>query len=163
MPDDKRPQTRRMMIIVAAALIALIAFNALSRRGDKEMTVPYSEFVGLVNEGKVTSAEVSGESVTFRSEGQPERKTIRPWGEDLVNGLVEKGVKVEVSSQSQPVILALISSLFPMALAGPQLLDAAQQWLSSHSDSPAGLVRTVAENRDAVARAVTAQEFDARA
>jgi aminopeptidase N len=56
-----------------------------------------------------------------------------------------------------------ISSLFPMALAGPQLLDAAQQWLSSHSDSPAGLVRTVAENRDAVARAVTAQEFDARA
>ena len=54
------------------------------------------------------------------------------------------------------------TTLFPIAVAGPKLRDAANAWLAAHADAPAGLVRTVAENRDAVARAVVAQEFDGR-
>ena len=34
-------------------------------------------------------------------------------------------------------------------------------WLAEHPDAPAGLVRTVTEQRDTVARAVAAQERDA--
>ena len=39
--------------------------------------------------------------------------------------------------------------------------DVAQAWLDEHPDAPAGLRRHVAESRDTVARAVTAQERDA--
>ena len=51
---------------------------------------------------------------------------------------------------------------YPMALAGPELLSTTDAWLAEHPDAPAGLVRTVTEQRDTVARAVAAQERDAR-
>ena len=51
---------------------------------------------------------------------------------------------------------------YPMALAGPELLAATDAWLAEHPDAPAGLRRTVTEQRDAVARAVAAQERDGR-
>ena len=51
---------------------------------------------------------------------------------------------------------------YPMALAGEPLLSATQAWLDANGDAPAGLLRLVAENRDAVARAVRAQQRDAR-
>ena len=47
------------------------------------------------------------------------------------------------------------------SLAEPQLADATQAWLDAHADAPAGLRRLVAENRDAIARALAAQERDA--
>ena len=55
-----------------------------------------------------------------------------------------------------------VGSFFPIVLAGPQLLAASEKWLADHSDAPAGLLRTVAESRDDVARAVKAQERDAQ-
>jgi len=50
---------------------------------------------------------------------------------------------------------------YPMALADQRLLDATSAWLDANSAAPSGLRRTVAESRDAVARAVAAQERDA--
>ena len=49
-----------------------------------------------------------------------------------------------------------------MALAGPELLATTEAWLSEHPQAPNGLRRLVAESRDTVARAVRAQERDAR-
>ena len=51
---------------------------------------------------------------------------------------------------------------YPLTLASPALLAATQGWLDANGDAPAGLLRLVAENRDAVARAVHAQERDAQ-
>jgi aminopeptidase N len=51
---------------------------------------------------------------------------------------------------------------YPVALAGPELLAASDAWLAEHPDAPAGLRRTLTEQRDAVARAVAAQQRDAQ-
>ncbi|GAB77391.1 aminopeptidase N [Austwickia chelonae] len=50
---------------------------------------------------------------------------------------------------------------YPTLLAGDELLQATQAWLDHHSDAPDGLTRLVTENRDAVIRAMNAQERDA--
>ncbi|MCK0111598.1 aminopeptidase N [Ornithinimicrobium sp. F0845] len=50
---------------------------------------------------------------------------------------------------------------YPMALADQRLLDATSTWLDANPDAPSGLRRTVAENRDTVARALEAQVRDA--
>ena len=50
---------------------------------------------------------------------------------------------------------------YPLALASPELLDATERWLEEHPDVSNSLRRTVAENRDAVARALKAQAVDA--
>jgi aminopeptidase N len=52
---------------------------------------------------------------------------------------------------------------YPLALATPELRDATQTWLDEHPHVSNSLRRTVAENRDAVDRALTAQGADARA
>ncbi|MDN5795299.1 MAG: aminopeptidase N [Intrasporangium sp.] len=55
----------------------------------------------------------------------------------------------------------VVGGFYPFALANEDLKQASDGWLAAHPDAPAGLVRTVAENRDAVARALHAQAKDA--
>ncbi|HET7398587.1 MAG TPA: aminopeptidase N [Intrasporangium sp.] len=57
----------------------------------------------------------------------------------------------------------VVGGFYPFALASRRLKDASDAWLAAHPDAPPGLVRTVAENRDAIARALTAQARDASA
>ncbi|EWT00451.1 hypothetical protein N865_15485 [Intrasporangium oryzae NRRL B-24470] len=57
----------------------------------------------------------------------------------------------------------VVGGFYPFGLASQELKDASDAWLAEHRDAAAGLVRTVAENRDTIARALLAQERDARA
>jgi aminopeptidase N len=57
----------------------------------------------------------------------------------------------------------VVEGFYPLGLADERLRVASEAWLAEHSDAPAGLVRLVSENRDAVARALKAQERDAQA
>ncbi|MEO7447955.1 MAG: ERAP1-like C-terminal domain-containing protein, partial [Humibacillus sp.] len=54
----------------------------------------------------------------------------------------------------------VVGGFYPFALANEALAQASDAWLESHPDAAPGLVRTVAENRDGVARALLAQERD---
>ena len=51
---------------------------------------------------------------------------------------------------------------YPARLADRSLLDASNAWLERNADAASGLVRVVTEHRDGVARALAAQERDAR-
>ena len=66
-------------------------------------------------------------------------------------------------SRTHAIAEAILVSYYPTLLADHELLNASQQWLDSHPDAPAGLVRLVAENRDGIARALRAQARDADA
>ena len=57
---------------------------------------------------------------------------------------------------------SIVQQFYPAALANQELLDATQAWLDAHHDAPAALVRLVSENRDSIARALRAQDRDAR-
>ncbi|MDO5738944.1 MAG: aminopeptidase N [Ornithinimicrobium sp.] len=50
---------------------------------------------------------------------------------------------------------------YPLRIASQELLDASQHWLDSHPDVSNSLRRTIAENRDSVARCIRAQAVDA--
>ena len=54
----------------------------------------------------------------------------------------------------------VVGGFYPFALASDELRQASDQWLAEHQDAAPGLVRTVAENRDTVARALLAQARD---
>jgi aminopeptidase N len=56
----------------------------------------------------------------------------------------------------------VVGGFYPFALASEQLKLASDAWLAEHADDAPGLVRTVAENRDTVARALLAQARDRR-
>ncbi|WP_131103896.1 aminopeptidase N [Ornithinimicrobium sufpigmenti] len=58
---------------------------------------------------------------------------------------------------------SLAVGFYPLAVASPELLEASQAWLDTHPEASNSLRRTVAENRDTVARALQAQATDATA
>ncbi|MFN8097178.1 MAG: aminopeptidase N [Dermatophilaceae bacterium] len=53
-----------------------------------------------------------------------------------------------------------INGFYPWILADRDLLERTEDWLTRHTDTPAALRRSIAENRDVVARALRAQERD---
>jgi len=63
-------------------------------------------------------------------------------------------------SRTHAIAEALARGFYPLPLADKELLSATEAWLAEHRDASSGLRRTVAENRDAVARALTAQAAD---
>jgi aminopeptidase N len=65
-------------------------------------------------------------------------------------------------SRTHAIAEVILTAYYPMVLADRALLEASQQWLDAHRDAPAGLTRLVAENRDAVARALRAQTRDSQ-
>ncbi|GAA5032355.1 aminopeptidase N [Terrabacter aeriphilus] len=56
----------------------------------------------------------------------------------------------------------VVGGFYPFSLASQELKDASDAWLATHADAAPGLVRTVAENRDTISRALVAQERDRR-
>lgn len=63
---------------------------------------------------------------------------------------------------SHALVETVVQVFYPRPLADRALHDATQGWLDGHPDAPAALRRLVAENRDPIARALAAQERDAR-
>jgi aminopeptidase N len=65
-------------------------------------------------------------------------------------------------SRTHAVAEVILTAYYPTVLASSELLEASQRWLDAHPEAPAGVTRLVAENRDAVARALRAQDRDSR-
>ena len=63
---------------------------------------------------------------------------------------------------SHALVQSLVHGFYPRPLVEPELLAATQDWLDTHPQAHAALRRLVLENRDPVARALAAQERDAR-
>ncbi len=63
---------------------------------------------------------------------------------------------------SHALIEGIVLGFYPFPVVDAGLLEATQSWLDANPDRPAALRRLVAENRDPVARALAAQERDAR-
>jgi len=66
------------------------------------------------------------------------------------------------TSRTHAIGEAIVVWFYPRSLADQDLLTATQTWLDGHADAEPALVRLVAENRDGIARALAAQDRDAR-
>lgn len=118
---EKRTERSRARIIVYG-LLSLLGIFVLLNGGqwnkDDTPYVPYSSFIAAVDEGLISSVDINGESVLFTDKAEPPavKKTIRPWGEGIVNDLVSKGIKVDVKSQTPSPLSSILLSLLPILL-----------------------------------------------
>jgi aminopeptidase N len=65
------------------------------------------------------------------------------------------------ATRTHAIAKSVVEGFYPVALANAELRDASQSWLDQNPDAAAGLRRVVSENRDAVQRALVAQQRDA--
>ena len=102
------------------------------------------------------NAIVTATGLGFARGGTPP-ELLRPYVaryHEMLDTVQDKG--------SHAIIEALVTGFYPRPLADAELADATRAWLDSHPQAPDALRRLVTENRDALIRALVAQERDAR-
>ncbi len=64
------------------------------------------------------------------------------------------------ASRTHAIAESVVEGFYPVTLANEELADASQSWLDANPDANAALRRVISENRDAVTRALAAQQRD---
>jgi len=104
-------------LVLMVLMIALYNIFSSGLSPDAGRDVHYSEFLSQVSEGKVSSVQIDGENVLFKTEGGT-FKTIKPQGTNdmLITTLQENGVDFVAEAQEQSTLSAIIMSFLPFIL-----------------------------------------------
>ncbi|WP_432573537.1 aminopeptidase N [Kineococcus sp. SYSU DK005] len=86
-----------------------------------------------------------------------DQELLRPFVEPYFEAL-----RTVWSERTNEMAQQVVTGLYPLLLADAELLERTDRWLAGAHDAPPALRRLVLENRDGVARALRAQERDAR-
>ena len=143
-PDPPRPSWSGWIVLVIL-LAGMWAWQLFGHDKSELSTIPYSAFYSLVEEGKVQSVTIGGQSVSGKLADQQvvdnrpirEFRTTLPSQPDagLFPLLREKKVDIQVRNEDQPFALQLLISLLPWVL-----IIGAWFWISRRIQrmSPAG-------------------------
>jgi len=103
---------------VVLFLLVLALFNLFSGSGSslQNNAIPYSEFVQAVDEDKVSSVTLDGESVRFRGTDGRDYVTIKPDDAEVTKMLIAENIPVTAESQQQSGFQTFILSLLPFLL-----------------------------------------------
>jgi len=100
----------------------LAAFNALSDKQEDKQQIEYSQFIQQVNSGEVSNVNIEGSVVSgYLIKGERTDKTAfytnAPLDDNLVKTLLDNKVRVKVTPEEKPGMLAsLFYSLLPVLL-----------------------------------------------
>ncbi len=99
-------------------LLVLALFNLIfgGQTNSANNTVSYSDFVGQVEGGNVSSATIDGERIVFRGSDGRDLITIQPEGADTTNLLVEHSVSFRAEPQQQSGFVTILMTFLPFLL-----------------------------------------------
>ncbi|RUM28478.1 MAG: cell division protein FtsH, partial [Aquifex sp.] len=81
---------------------AIVAFNLFETKREFTTKVSLNEFVKLVEEGKISYAQVKGNTVIVQTKDGQRLEVTLPPNSNIVDKLIEKGVRVEVTNPEPP-------------------------------------------------------------
>ncbi len=113
-------------------------------------------WTAAVEENHLTNAVVDAIGLGFTRPGTP-AELLEPF----IDRYHESLGTVEAKG-SHALVESIVEGFYPRPAASAALHDATQAWLDDNPDAHAALRRLVTENRDPVARALSAQERDSR-
>jgi cell division protease FtsH len=107
--------------IWAVIILLILTVVALNGRGGDEPTVetiPYSQFINDVNDGKVTKVEKQGDTLIV-STGGTVMRTVAPADATLVQRLIDKNVQFTVrQAKDTPLLFRILINLAPFVVLG---------------------------------------------
>ncbi len=103
--------------VLGGVLLAFVISGLQSNPGTQRTEVTYTEFLELVETGRVADVTIQGQSVSGTFDDGSAFRTFAPSGADLVSQLSENGVSITAVPEPGPSILGtLISVLLPILL-----------------------------------------------
>lgn len=98
-------------------LVIIFLFNFLNQPRNQQQKITYSDFLNLVEQGKVAEITIQGNNIQGKERDGKEFKTYTPNDPDLIKILRNKGVKIIAKPEdSSPWYMNILVSWFPMLL-----------------------------------------------
>jgi cell division protease FtsH len=109
---------QNIILWVIVGLLILFLFNGLqSPGGHAPQSMPFSEFLNQVDQGKVGEVVIRGRDIQGKDREGVAFHTYAPEGTDIVGPLAEKGVRISAAPPPGPnPLLSLFISAFPVLL-----------------------------------------------
>ncbi|MEQ8967307.1 MAG: ATP-dependent zinc metalloprotease FtsH [Azospirillaceae bacterium] len=107
-----------LWIIIGLLLVALFNLFQSSSSPGPQASVPYSEFVGAVESGRVNDVTIKGNQITGHYSDGRTFSTYAPEDAQLVQRLTESGVRISAQPDDSnvPSLFSILLSWFPMLL-----------------------------------------------
>lgn len=106
--------TKHIAFWVVLFLLILALFNLFS--GDKtslsSRTIPYSDFISLVEKGEASRVTLDGEKIIINTATE-QYVTVKPQGVDVTPVLLENNVAVDARPQEKNGLLSYLGTLLP--------------------------------------------------
>ncbi|MDO6731695.1 ATP-dependent zinc metalloprotease FtsH [Marinovum sp. 2_MG-2023] len=109
---------RNIAFWVVLFVLILTLFNLFSGGGNtlQSQGTPYSDFVQLVEEDKVATVTIDGETIRFKGKDGRDYVTVKPDDAEVTQLLLDNDVNVNAESQEQSGFQSFILSLLPFLL-----------------------------------------------
>jgi cell division protease FtsH len=105
---------RNIAFWVVLLLLVLVMFQMFSGgTSTSAQTIPYSDFVASVEAGDVKAVELDGERVLITTVDGTKLLTIRPYGEQVADRLLNKGVIIQARPQETSSVVSVLLSYLP--------------------------------------------------
>ena len=102
--------------ILLLLLVTLFSVLQDGAGGGRSTQVSFSEFMNMVDQGRVKQVQIDGENVEIRTTDEQRYTTVRPFDAEITDDLLAKGVRIEVEPQERSVIGMMSYYLLPMIL-----------------------------------------------
>ncbi len=111
------PFYKNMLIWMSIVLVMLMLFNLFNRPEPAKQNIVYSDFMLLLEQGKVEEVKIHGNTIHGKLTDGLEFKTTAINDPELVRKLIDKGVVVDIDSDEQTSwLMQIFISWFPMLL-----------------------------------------------
>ncbi len=103
---------RSLLVWFVIAALTIFLFNSLSPQGGQK-EIPYSDFLGAVEQGKVVSVTIKGDRVTGVMKDGRGFKTVLPPDPEVVPLLRSKGVRIRAKPNETPFLQTFLVNWLP--------------------------------------------------
>jgi cell division protease FtsH len=104
---------KNLALWLVILLMVFMMFQIIKKQNVTSRTVPYSEFIGMVESGSVTNVIIKGNSI---EDEQGTFSTYNPNDPELIRLLINKGVKITAKPPEDSPWFQIILSWAPMLL-----------------------------------------------
>jgi cell division protease FtsH len=112
-----KSQSNLLLLLAVGLLVVFLSSALRDPAGGTPSNIPFSDFLGQVESGRITDATIRGSEVLGTYDDGGRFRTFAPNGADLVNPLTEGGVRFTAEPEPRPSLLAsLLVSALPMLL-----------------------------------------------
>ena len=109
------PFYKNLALWLIIGLIVLTLVQLIHKSDQSNMSVSYSDFMNMVENGNVTAVKIKGDNISGVSSQGP-FKTYAPKDPEMIALLREKGVKIDVSPDEQSPWFQMFLSWVPILL-----------------------------------------------